>query len=610
MTEELTRAAPDAVGSVNKRRVDLRLYAWGDIAEHTDEGIREQLMPGVFGDVDPTRVTLESQRHGGALVGVGEAIQEREDGIHSTFRIAQTPAGDELLALISPGPEGEAPVLRDASVVFKPQGQRIAPGGIVQRTAADLRRVAIVERGAYKSATVVAVRSEPVTEETTEQPQEQAAPPPVVMERAEPDTSRIDALEDRIAKLVTLASVPGASDHPLSKYGSLAEYTGMVYRGEAEPDLLQRALAEQETANNAGVIPENWLKDVKRIVNLGRRGITAMGGPRPIGASGMTVDYPYLNSANTLTAVHTEVDAIQTARVDIAKGSEDILTFAGGSMMSYQLIQRSDPSYREAYNRIIMASWANLTDSNFISQLEADATGAKVLSGLYGPAIALANPSAHADDIFDTTPDHGFSAGDAVVFSSLTGGDATTAALVGRVVWVVPTSLAAKTFRVALTPGGSAITWGTADLTAGNVHKVDTTGEYFRSALFEASVAVEDAVGSPAGAVIASTDMFLALAGLSDFVAPIPGGVNADASGLANASTLRMVSSGLEIVRDPNVSAGKIIVSSPMAASWHEDGPKFATAEDVNQLGTQVAVYSFGAGVVHTPAGVVEMTLI
>lgn len=610
MSQELTRAAPEGVRSVTGRRADLRLYAWGDIAEHTDEGIREQLLPGVFADVDPTRVTLESQRHGGALVGVGESLQEREDGIHSTFRIAQTPAGDELLALISPGPEGEPPVLRDASVVFKPQGQRIAPGGIVQRTAADLRRVAIVERGAYPSAVVTAVRSEPDMSEITEQPLEQA-PPPVVEraepeQRAEPEPSRIDALEDRISKLVTLASVPSASDHPMAKYGSLSEYTNLVYRGEAEADLMYRTLTEQETGNNAGVIPENWLKDVKRIVNLGRRGISAFGGPRPLGDKGMTVDYPYLNSSNTLTAAQTEGAEVQTAQVDIAKGSEDILTFAGGSRITYQLAQRSDPSYREAYDRIVLASWAKLTDANFISQLEADASGSMTLSGMLGADIAMANPSAAADNIFDTTPDHDLNAGDAVVFTSLTGGTGVTA---GKVYWVVPTSLAAKTFRVAATPGGAAIEFST-NITAGNVNKVNTSGVYFRSALFEASVAIEDATGMPAGAVVASTDVFLALAGLSDFVALLPSGVHADSAGLLNAATLRMESSGLEIVRDDSVSDGKVIIGNSMAAGWHEAGPKWATADDVSQLGTNVAVYSFGAGTIYVPAGIVEATFI
>lgn len=599
MTDLLTRAAPDGVSGVEGRRLDIRLYAWGDVATRTEEGIKEQLMPGVFGNVDATRVTLESVRHGGAIVGVGEQIVEREDGIHGTFRVAETPAGDELLALVS----GEPPVLRDASVVFAPQTQRIS-NGIVQRTAGDLRRVAIVERGAYASAQVLAVRSDEVETE------DQTTADEVVetVERAEPDP-RIAELESRVDKLASIATIPGAAvtADPLAAYDNLADYTAAVYRGEADQNLLSRAAAEQVTGNNPGVLPPSWLTDVKRIVDLGRRAITAFGGPRSIGSTGMTLDWPYLNSSNTLVGVQSsEFDESTTARVDIAKGSEAILTYSGYSDISYQLLQRSEPSYREAYNRILLAAWGSVTDAAFTTALEADATGAVVADNMMGAAKSLST-SAHADDIFDCTG-HGFSVGDAVVFTSLTGGDASTAAIVGKIVYVISTSFAANTFRISETLGGSAFTWGTADLSAGTVRPLNTTALGLRQALASASVAVENATGSPASIALASTDMFLAMAGFTDIV-PAAGGPS-NATGTMDASTLRVEASGMTIKRAPNVGVGKIIVSNPLAAGWHEDGPRFVTAEDVAQLGQYVGVYSFNAAATYVPAGVVELTLV
>lgn len=595
MNSEMQRAVVDALITRSEsdsegRTIDLRLLRWGEIAEHTAEGFRETFARGAFAKADPSRVTLEAQRHGGPLVGVAESIKEGVEDVVASFRVAKTAAGDELLELARAG------VLRDASIVFRPIAKVERDDDIVEWSEVDLRRVAILERGAYPSAELLAVREEAAIEEN------EMAENEAVVETVDlaPVMERLESIETKVGTIEAMGSAPAVITSP--KYGSLADYTTAVYNREEDADLMARALTEQLTSNNAGVIPENWLKDVKRIVTLGRRAISAFGGPKSLGSSGMTVDYPYLNSANTLVAAQTEGAEVQTAQVDIAKGSEDILTYAGGSRISYQLAQRSEPSYREAYNRIVMNAWANVTDNAFVSQLEADASTAKTLGGMLGANVTL-SASADSDDVIDATG-HGFSAGDAIVFTSLTGGSGVTA---GRVYWVLPTALTADDFKFSATPGGSAVDFGS-DISAGTVAPLVTSGDYFRSALFEASVAVEDATGAPAGVVLASTDVFLALAGLSDFVAPT--GYHIDASGLAQASTLRMESSGLEIVRDANVTAGKVIVSNNMAAGWHEDGPKWATAEDASQLGTNVAIYSFGAGVIYVPAGIVEVTLI
>ena len=85
-----------------------------------------------------------------------------------------------------------------------------------------------------------------------------------------------------------------------------------------------------------------------------------------------------------------------------------------------------------------------------------------------GPDVALANPSAATDDIIDTTGAHGFAVNDAVKFTALTGG---TGLVVDTTYYVVATSLASTTFRVAAPRGGTALGFST-NITAGNVVKV------------------------------------------------------------------------------------------------------------------------------------------
>jgi hypothetical protein len=83
--------------------------------------------------------------------------------------------------------------------------------------------------------------------------------------------------------------------------------------------------------------------------------------------------------------------------------------------------------------------------------------------------ITLAT-SAAADDIIDTAAAHGFVAGQAIRFATLTGGTGLTA---GTTYYVISANLAAQTFQVATTPGGSAVNFS-ADITAGTVAKTGT----------------------------------------------------------------------------------------------------------------------------------------
>lgn len=86
-----------------------------------------------------------------------------------------------------------------------------------------------------------------------------------------------------------------------------------------------------------------------------------------------------------------------------------------------------------------------------------------------GDTITLAT-SAAADDIIDTATAHGFVAGQAVVFPTLTGGTGLTA---GTTYYVISANLAAQTFQVSATPGGSAALFS-ADITAGTVKRAQT----------------------------------------------------------------------------------------------------------------------------------------
>jgi hypothetical protein len=297
----------------------------------------------------------------------------------------------------------------------------------------------------------------------------------------------------------------------------MAEYTDARFERSAEvPALLCRALVDQITTNNPGVIPPGWLDTVFGIVDRGRPLINAFG-LRSAPAEGMDINWPYFDG--NLTALVgeqlTQKAAITSVRVDLKRGTEVLRTFAGGSDISYQLIRRSSPSYRDAYMRIMMAAYAAETEA-------------------------------------------------------AAGSDAVAAATAGPV-WVPGTGTAAD----------------------------------LREALFGASAAVQAATGSPASFAVAATDVFTAIGSL-DGLWPAPYGTS-NASGTADAGSLTVNVSGLPVVHGHQLPPGTLLVSNGEAAAWLEDGPFTVTAEDVEKLGQNVAVWGMGAWATFLPAGLVKI---
>ncbi len=356
------------------RTVEIRIMPWGQEADTADG--REMFERGAFAGVDPARVTIESQRHGGTLVGRGIALEEREDAGYLTGRISETAAGDELLTLIRDG------VVSQASVAFKPvKSQRRK--GVAVRQAVDLWRVAILERGSYPGAGVVALRGQSegtMTEaaEPVEQREESSALVPLM--------ERMNALDDRIVRLATASAIvppPEQIEYRAASLGDLLMRSWTDHelsRALADGALMERVLVDNISSANPGVVPPAVINRAATIVSFGRPSINAVG-VDPLPATGMTANWPVLTTPLTgLVAKQTaEKAAIQSGLVSFGNATANILTFAGGSDISIQLIQRSSPSYIEQWSRAMLTAWAMVTDSQFLSDVKAGSVGAAVV---------------------------------------------------------------------------------------------------------------------------------------------------------------------------------------------------------------------------------------
>jgi HK97 family phage prohead protease len=462
------------------------------------DGMRESFAPGAF---DTTAVVGKplAYRHN-EPIGVITAASNEPDGLYIDFDVVNTSLGRDAATLMRTGSS------RGLSVGFAPlESKRTQGKNAIVYTKASLAEVSLTHQPAYSTAGVGSIREDHMSVETVED----AAPAVVADIQAR---EAIDELRREVQSVVHVAEPV----HPLAQFRSFGEYSKAVMEG-AET----RALFDQVTGDNPGVMPPVWLQQVRGIIDLGRPVISGVGGPQSAGTVGLDINWPY--SENVLTdiveAQANEKDEVNSVQISILKGTASLGTYAAGSDISYQLLQRSQPSYLDAHNRIMAASYSTVTDRKFTA------------------------------DIWNQ--------------------------------------------------GSGTVNY---DLSA------DTTGATFRAAVFEASMECEDATGVPATIVYASTALMIEIGGWESFY-PAPYSVQ-NVSGVATASTLQVNVSGLRVVRAKwldGAAARHAIVTNGEAARWIEDGPRLANAENVGQLGRDIAIYGYGVTAAYLPAGIVRL---
>lgn len=466
-------------------------------------GVEETFAPASF---DPTGVIGKplAWRHDAPVGVITEAANE-PDGLYITANILDTVQGRDAATLAKAG------AVKGLSVGFTPiKSLRSKTGNAIRHITAQLMETSLTHMPAYVGAGITTIR-----EETKMDPEETTEETTVVSEDKEAREA-IAQVRESVAKIEARAFT-SEPVHPLAQYRTFGDYSKAVYGGEVEA----RALFDQVTGDNPGVMPPIWLQTVAGIIDLGRPVITGVGGPQSAGTAGLDINWPYFDG--DLTAIvelqADEKDEVNSVQISLEKGTATLATYAAGSDISYQLLQRSQPSYLDAHNRIMAASYSTVTDRVFTNNMWTQSNNT---------------------NIYD---------------------------LAG-----------------------------------------DTTGADFRAAVFTASMEVEDATGAPASVVFASTALMTAIGGWESFY-PAPYSVQ-NVSGVATASTLQVNVSGLRVIRAKwlDTDADRhAIVTNGQAARWIEDGPRLAQAENVGQLGRDIAIYGYGATATYLPAGVVRL---
>lgn len=371
-------------------------YRWGDLTPvggaEEFPGVAEGFERGAFREALAARgdkpIPLLNVHRGVPVAAV--RLAEDDIGLRYEGRLLDTPTAAEYAATIPAGYDG-------VSVEFLKRGLRSKRTGkaIIHTHVPMIAAIAGTYAGAYKGATVALrhdggimsddiATTEPTTAVVT-QPDTAVVAGPVPMTRDQVFALASDAATEVMREFAERGAfaAPGEAD-PLAGYASLGELYleaagkphGDPLRAYAARSLAMRALDNSvfTSGANAGLASGNLVTtDIKRIVNAGRPAITAFGGPRPIGdVAGLTLSWPYFDGTLTdfVAAQSAEKAEITSASMDIKLATEALVTYAGGSDLSYQLIRRGDPSALEAFGQIMLAAWAAVTDAAFVTELE------------------------------------------------------------------------------------------------------------------------------------------------------------------------------------------------------------------------------------------------
>lgn len=272
MSEEtltLHREVSVEIAEGDGRTLVSRLVPFNEVATVSDNGgppYQEMFVRGAFSRQRSAAHRIKAFlnfRHGQSMsdqIGFAKSVEEREDGLHGELRVLEGSDGDKALQLVREG------MLDGLSIEFRvpPGGSRVV-NGVVQRVRAHLDGVALVPRGAYAGAQVLAMRE---LEEADEIEAQEDDPSAELMEGMRYSLAEVEALE-RVGVIVP------ADLRPLERAFNDAPWDGSP-ANYSDADAYCSACAIDDNAPGAAKSKAQChlpIKDPSGTYNL--RGITA-----------------------------------------------------------------------------------------------------------------------------------------------------------------------------------------------------------------------------------------------------------------------------------------------------------------------------------------------
>jgi HK97 family phage prohead protease len=366
---------------------------------------------GAFGEITASKIKLLRDHRIDQPVGRMIQVNETAQGLEATFKLGSSTRAQDTLLEASEG-------LKDGLSIGAKLDQWSEKDGVIYVSAATIKEVSVVTEPAFSEARIALVAS--ATEPEQEKEILMAETNPV----AETEVS-VEATEVKAAAPTPVTHVftaPRVNTNVTAGQYAMAQIKAT--QGDSDARDLVAALQVATVAENTGMVPPNYLKDVIGIIDAQRPFIDSIE-RAPLPNSGMKIFTPKLGVQATvaLTAEGAEFSSTDTA---VTFQEDTIVKFAGAGTLDVELIDRSDPSFLDLYLRELAASYAQKTDayaSNIAAQNSAASTGSTIYK-------AIADGIADSYGIMKRTPrnllvSNGGGSGD-IDFSGLLGAVDTT----------------------------------------------------------------------------------------------------------------------------------------------------------------------------------------
>jgi HK97 family phage prohead protease len=366
-----------------KREISGRIVAWNEKG-YTSAG-ETIFAPNSLTFNKKTKLLLEHDRT--RPIGFLKSHEITASDVQATFGLAKTFSADDAIEEASTG-------LRDGFSVGVKVDAWDNQDGVMVITAATVHEVSLVTDPAINSARVERVAaSENAVEEISEpQVQDQTQTQPEgedLVSETVSEATTTEAVEASKSEAVVTANAPVAYTSPRVNMdvtaGQYAKAQILAARGDSDARDLVAALSVATVAENTGMVPPVYLRDIIGVIDASRPFIDSIE-RAALPAFGMKVFTPKLGAQAIvgLTAEGAEYASQDTA---VTFQEDNVVKFAGAGVLDEELVLRSDPSFLDLYLRELAASYAQKTDA-YAAKIAADGSQDSIGATLY-KAIAL-----------------------------------------------------------------------------------------------------------------------------------------------------------------------------------------------------------------------------
>jgi HK97 family phage prohead protease len=341
---------------------------------------------------DPSKIKLLSQHDLKKPIGRMTAAEVREDGIYATFKLSRSSGGNDALIMAQEG------LVTGLSIGAEIIASKPSKDGYTVVSAARLKEVSLVTVPAFASSEILEIAAEEVIPAEETQPESE---PDTVEETTQAEAPAVEAAAVEAARPTVAAmhyTTPRLNLNITA--GQYAKAQLNASRGDADARELVAALQVATVAENTGMVPPTYLKDVIGIIDSSRPFIDSIE-RAALPASGMKIFTPKLG---TQAAVDLTAEGAEFASADttVTFQEDDVVKFAGAGVLDLELVDRSDPSFLDLYLRELAASYAQKTDQ-YAAKIAADGSSDSSSSTIYK---AIAKSIADSFGVMRQTPNN------------------------------------------------------------------------------------------------------------------------------------------------------------------------------------------------------------